>query len=154
VRLRQHQADALSHSLQKGPAAGRNVVVTSGTGSGKTESFLLPVLARLVEESLRYEPDPPARQWWSGPKPAWEPARQGAHRPPAVRALILYPTNALVEDQISRLRRAIRALVARDPRAGLWFGRYTGSTLGTGAMPRPGEKSSSVAKWPESWATW
>src|SRR5438067_2533931 len=43
VRLRQHQADALSHSLQKGPAAGRNVVVTSGTGSGKTESFLLPV---------------------------------------------------------------------------------------------------------------
>ena len=35
----------------RGDADGRNVVVTSGTGSGKTESFLLPVLARLVAES-------------------------------------------------------------------------------------------------------
>ena len=39
------------HSFRADLAEGRNVVVTSGTGSGKTESFLLPVLARLVAES-------------------------------------------------------------------------------------------------------
>src|SRR5205807_877435 len=50
VLLRDHQADALRRSLLDGAPDGRNVVVTSGTGSGKTESFLLPVLARVVEE--------------------------------------------------------------------------------------------------------
>ena len=37
IKLRQHQADALKKSLQPGLAPQRNVVVTSGTGSGKTE---------------------------------------------------------------------------------------------------------------------
>ena len=51
---------------------------------------------------------------------------------------MLYPTNALVEDQITRLRRALRYLAGADTRLQLWFGRYTGSTLGTGDPPRPG----------------
>src|SRR5262249_43084202 len=48
-RLRPHQARALTQSLR--PTDGKpHVVITSGTGSGKTESFLLPVLARLLAE--------------------------------------------------------------------------------------------------------
>jgi len=57
--------------------------------------------------------------------------------------LILYPTNALVEDQVARLRLAFRAISQRDPRAHLWFGRYTGVTLGTN---RPARKSSAALK--------
>ena len=37
VRLREHQAEAVTHHFRSGEAAGRHVVVTSGTGSGKTE---------------------------------------------------------------------------------------------------------------------
>ena len=51
-RLRRHQAEALRQSLQPGLANGRNVVVTSGTGSGKTESFLLPILSRIRRSIL------------------------------------------------------------------------------------------------------
>ena len=55
-----HQAQALTAAL-----SGRDVVVTSGTGSGKTESFLLPVLARLVRESTTWtRPDPSPEPWW------------------------------------------------------------------------------------------
>ena len=51
--------------LPAGTADGRNVMVTSGTGSGKTESFLLPVLLRLVEESASWAPQPGAKCWWT-----------------------------------------------------------------------------------------
>lgn len=134
-RLRAHQADALRTSLSPADAIQRNVVVTSGTGSGKTESFLLPVLARLLGEALSQPPAPQLHRWWHGERGPWRPARDDVGRPPAVRAMVLYPTNALVEDQISRLRRAI----ARAPRRGggpaLFFGRYTGVTEGKGEIP-------------------
>jgi len=78
--------------------AGRNVVVATGTGSGKTESFLLPILAHLVEE------------------------RAAGRLDPGVRALLLYPMNALANDQMKRLRR----LLAETP--DITFGRYTGDT--------------------------
>ena len=48
-KLRAHQAEALIASLSK-DASRKNVIVTSGTGSGKTESFLLPIIARILEE--------------------------------------------------------------------------------------------------------
>jgi DEAD/DEAH box helicase domain-containing protein len=136
IRLRRHQAEALAHSLTPGAEAGRNVVVTSGTGSGKTESFLLPILIRIVDEALSFAPDPPAEPWWDIRERGWRPVRSGAERVPATRALVLYPTNALVEDQIGRLRRALRRLGSADPRCRLWFGRYTGSTLGGAKMPK------------------
>ena len=44
IKLRRHQAQALTASLSKDPNARKNVVVTSGTGSGKTECFLYPIL--------------------------------------------------------------------------------------------------------------
>ncbi len=133
-RLRAHQADALRQSLQQGLAEGRNVVVTSGTGSGKTEAFLLPVLARIVEESLDWPTDALIHRWWEQPEVEWRSGRHRSARPAAVRAIVLYPTNALVEDQVTRLRRAIRSIATTHGRQ-LWFGRYTGSTLGPGQPP-------------------
>ena len=88
-----HQEQALRKT-----AAGRNLVVATGTGSGKTESFLLPVLSALTAEHAA-----------------------GALGP-GVRALLLYPMNALANDQLRRLRR----LLADAPQ--ITFGRYTGDT--------------------------
>src|SRR5262249_46724127 len=42
-----HQSDAILHSLVKG----LNLIVMTGTGSGKTESFLLPILGKLAREA-------------------------------------------------------------------------------------------------------
>lgn len=110
-----HQAEALQLTM-----SGRSLAVTTGTGSGKTESFLLPMLAKL--------------------------AREAAHSPttfsqPAVRALILYPMNALVNDQLGRLR-----LLLGDKRVtsqfSKWagrparFARYTSRTLYPGVRKR------------------
>jgi len=133
-RLRAHQADALRQSMQPGLSGGRNVVVTSGTGSGKTESFLLPVLTRLVAESLAWPSDIPAGQWWNDSEPPWRSSRHASMRPAALRAIVLYPTNALVEDQVTRLRKAIRS-ISDGGGPQLWFGRYTGATLGSGPVP-------------------
>ena len=79
-------------------AAGRNLVVATGTGSGKTESFLLPVLSELIRE------------------------RDAHMLGPGVRALLLYPMNALANDQVRRLRQVL----ANTP--DITFGRYTGET--------------------------
>jgi len=128
-RLFAHQEEALTAAL-----GGQHVVVTSGTGSGKTEAFLLPVLARLVRESQEWPtPGPDGGPWWNAPGP-WQPQRPSPSRPAAVRALVLYPMNALVEDQLVRLRRALDGQGARDwldrERHGnrFYFGRYTGRT--------------------------
>ena len=64
IKFRDHQADALRQSLQAGAVPRRNVVVTSGTGSGKTESFLLPVLYRLVKESENWTSQDNVQNYW------------------------------------------------------------------------------------------
>lgn len=130
VALHAHQADALEAAR-----GGRSVVLTAGTGSGKTEAMFLPVLASLVDESVRWGPSVPvgADRWWrDGP---WVAQRAGeSGRASAVRALVLYPMNALVEDQLIRLRRALDSREAREwldaNRSGhrFYFGRYTGPT--------------------------
>ena len=79
--------------------AGRNVIVASGTGSGKTEIFLVPILDALTAEHA------------------------AGTLGPGVRALLLYPMNALANDQIKRLRQ----LLAHTPH--ITFGRYVGDTL-------------------------
>ncbi len=77
---------------------GRNLVVSTGTGSGKTESFLIPIINSLIEDS-----------------------RRGALGP-GVRALLLYPMNALANDQLKRLRKVLASV------PDITFGRYTGET--------------------------
>lgn len=165
-----HQAEMLRRGVQSGKPG----IVTSGTGSGKTESFLLPVLAMLAKEARQW-PAPASgylkHRWWheasGAPYAKWEdlPSRPAARspeaspflpqrvgessgRPAAVRALILYPMNALVEDQLARIRRALDSDLARavmDRRiAGnrIFFGRYIGDTPITGfhRHPRPRPK--------------
>ena len=105
-----HQADSVRFSL----AEGRSLVVMTGTGSGKTECFLLPVLGKLAREARNN-----GRNFGATP---------------AVRAMVLYPMNALVNDQLGRLR-----LLFGDPRIverfTQWsgrpvrFARYTSRTL-------------------------
>lgn len=149
-QLYQHQVQMLEKALK-----GTSAVVTAGTGSGKTESFLLPLIAYLVQESAAWS-KPGERlshqdDWWTDED--WRdeciPQRvssrrivkslrvsQRAHetRDAAVRGLILYPMNALVEDQLSRLRRSLDSPEARqwfdEQREGnkIYFGRYNGET--------------------------
>ena len=148
--LYEHQIEMLRQAL-----AGNNAVVTAGTGSGKTESFLLPLFAYLAQDSRNWKP-PKAEpehlnDWWKNEE--WQnqcnplvnkkrsfkksyrvPQRSHEQRDAAVRALILYPMNALVEDQLTRLRRALDSPAARDwfqdNRKGnrVYFGRYNGVT--------------------------
>ena len=108
----EHQAQALELTV-KPEAGGTGIVVTTGTGSGKTESFLLPVLARLADEAV-HRPDHFSTR--------------------AVRALLLYPMNALVNDQLGRLRTlfgatAVRKWFSSAANRPAKFGRYTGRTL-------------------------
>ncbi|MEV6889374.1 DEAD/DEAH box helicase [Kribbella sp. NPDC051137] len=145
LRLREHQADSIEHSFRPELSEGRNVIVTSGTGSGKTEAFLLPVLLRVMQEAREWSAQPGADWWWSSASSQWQPMRHGETRDSAIRTLILYPTNALVEDQMTRLRRAVRALRESAPRTPIWFGRYTGSTTGSGRRPRGKRAASEVA---------
>lgn len=156
IELYQHQKEMLTNAL-----AGENCVITSGTGSGKTESFLLPLFAQLSKELASWET--PGRvterqlDWWETPKlktivgddfQLLQAVRQRGHdtRPAAVRALILYPMNALVEDQMTRLRKALDSEAAR-----LWFqkntngnriyfGRYNGSSPVAGELRKWSEK--------------
>ncbi|MGY4100432.1 DEAD/DEAH box helicase [Nocardia sp. R16R-3T] len=128
------------HALSAGQTPGRNVIVTAGTGSGKTESFLLPVLGSLLAESATWGGGPaPFDPWWRASGSDFASQRNGeTGRPKAVRALILYPMNALVDDQLMRMRRALDSDAARTwldtHRRGhrFYFGRYTGATPVTG----------------------
>lgn len=99
-RLYTHQAEALRANNH-----GRDIVVTSGTGSGKTEAFLVPVLARLTNESRQWAPagsqSAEEQPWWRTSR-HWQAQRHGGGRPSAMRAMFLYPMNALVEDQLIR----------------------------------------------------
>lgn len=118
-----HQVEALSTAV-----GGRDLFVSTGTGSGKTECFMWPIMAKLASEA-------------HDAKKSW--CKRG------VRAIILYPMNALVSDQVGRLRRLfgdrenkfIRifretcGLTSRRPQ----FGMYTGRTPYPGTEPKKAE---------------
>jgi DEAD/DEAH box helicase domain-containing protein len=135
VRLRSHQVAALTTHFTQ--TISHNPVVTSGTGSGKTESFLIPLLTRIAAEKRSSAALTPIHEWWDLKRQAdnWKPSRSVGSTPAAVRSVILYPTNALVEDQVARLRRAVRGLREQEGPIDLWFGRYTGATPGSGGIP-------------------
>jgi len=96
-----HQEEA----IRKVFSGRRNVVVATGTGSGKTETFLYSILLHLYQEFQRGE---------SGP---------------GVRALILYPMNALANDQRERLGKEIgKRLQQTSSPFRFTFGQYIGET--------------------------
>ncbi len=96
-RLYEHQHRAIERLAVASGEAPRNTLVLSGTGSGKTEAFLVPV----VDACLR---DPS----------------------PGIKAVVVYPMNALANDQLQRLRHLLA-----DSQVS--FGRYTGDTPETDA---------------------
>ena len=89
--------DHQQRSIEK-VAAGRSLVVTTGTGSGKTESFLYPILNEIMKDI------------------------EEGDNPDGVRAVLLYPMNALVNDQMDRVRSILRSYPA------ITFGYFTGDT--------------------------
>lgn len=123
--LYSHQYDSLKEAFINR----KNIIVTTGTGSGKTECFLLPVIADLLAESVN---------WGSG-------------RMRAMRTMILYPLNALAEDQMIRLRKSLNSRRPNGKGALDWldknrsgnrfyFGRYTGSTPVSGSYEKAKSK--------------
>jgi ATP-dependent helicase YprA (DUF1998 family) len=94
--LHQHQASALQAIIGEQ----QNAIVATGTGSGKTECFLYPIL-----DSLLKEPD---------------------LSQPGVRALLIYPLNALANDQL--YKRIVPLFVEKFRNKGIKVGRYTGLT--------------------------
>jgi len=132
----EHQAEAIRRTM-----AGEHVVVTAGTGSGKTECFLLPIALRLMLEARREGwasvPRPAPSPWFRSDAKPFEAQRRDedqSKRAAAIRALVIYPMNALVEDQIRRLRsgldsgKALNWLDANLAGNRFYFGRYTGRT--------------------------
>lgn len=103
-----HQTLALEATLGRG----EEIIVATGTGSGKTESFLMPILGSLAIESS---------------------ARPSSWESPGMRALLLYPMNALVNDQLARLRRLfgdeeIAENLRKSGGRNATFGMYTSRT--------------------------
>ena len=74
-----------------------NAVITTGTGSGKTECFMIPIIDALLKEG------------------------EGL-KEPGVRAILIYPMNALANDQMKRLRN----ILMKYPQ--IKFGVYNGDT--------------------------
>lgn len=77
-------------AIRKLSSEKKSIVISSGTGSGKTEGFLIPIINDLLEDET-----------------------------PGVRAVLIYPLNALVNDQLDRLRTLLKG-------TNITFGRYTG----------------------------
>lgn len=86
-QLYTHQQQAIENIL-----AGQNTIICSGTGSGKTEAFFLPILNYCLKNPS-----------------------------PGIKALIVYPMNALANDQYDRFARYLAG-------TGVTFARYTGDT--------------------------
>ena len=139
--LYEHQAEAIKASV----IDGEDVVVTTGTGSGKTECFLLPIFSYLMKEAqswTSYGKRNTDHPWWRKHERSVGtriPQRKEETRLAAIRALIMYPLNALVEDQLMRLRRACDSPEARhwlNDKLGnnrFYFGRYNSLTPVSGA---------------------
>ena len=75
---------------------GKTTLVSTGTGSGKTECFLYPIISKCLE-------------------------LKQANEPAGISAVIVYPMNALAEDQLDRLRGLLAG-------SGIPFGMYVGKT--------------------------
>jgi ATP-dependent helicase YprA (DUF1998 family) len=149
-----HQAKAFRTYFGAEDPSRRNILVRSGTGSGKTESFLFPIISNIASEGVSEKwptPEDVDTEWWRGNQPFRE-QRRGERRHAAVRALILYPMNALVDDQVRRMRDALDSDPARDwyrehfNDNRIYFGRYTGRTPVPGDIPNEGSAANNSTK--------
>ncbi len=92
LRLYRHQVDAI-----RAAKAGRNYVLTTGTGSGKSLSYILPIVDRVLQQ----------------------PGRR------RIRAIVVYPMNALANSQLGELRKFLEYGYAGRG-APVTFARFTG----------------------------
>jgi len=92
-RLYQHQVEAI-----RTISSGNNAVISTGTGSGKTNCFLIPVINKLLRE------------------------KEAGTLGKGVRALFIYPMNALANDQMKNIRNIL--MYYPD----ITFGVYNGGT--------------------------
>lgn len=92
-----HQAEAITRLSSLGDTRPKPTLVTTGTGSGKTEAFLYPILDHVIR------------------------ARRAGET--GTKALLLYPMNALANDQAQRLAKMI---VNTPELAGVTAALYTG----------------------------
>ncbi len=91
-RVYYHQQEAIKRLTTLRGHQPQNTLIATGTGSGKTESFLIPIINHCLH-----------------------------HPEPGIQAIIIYPMNALANDQLTRLRKLLGG-------TGITFGRYTGDT--------------------------
>jgi len=78
----------------------RHTIISTGTGSGKTETFLIPIISHCLRRST-----------------------------PGVKAIIIYPMNALARDQVERI-----GAYTRETK--VTFGLYTGATPETASVQK------------------
>jgi DEAD/DEAH box helicase domain-containing protein len=133
--LYEHQLEMLQKYSE-----GKNCIITSGTGSGKTESFLLPLMAYLSKyymnkEDLMLEEFNADSLWYVQHQNSPN-ARIQVHKHRTqdqenncVKAMIFYPMNALVADQIGRLRKALsfdkpEEVFRNIGKGRIYFGQY------------------------------
>ena len=95
-----HQSEAIEHLRGPQPSP---VVVTTGTGSGKTECFLLPAIQNAIEDAVRFK-------------------RSG------LTAILLYPMNALANDQLGRIEEYLEQSGFAGAVTAAKYDRSTGET--------------------------
>lgn len=143
--LYMHQQRAIEAALE----GRQHIAITTGTGSGKSYCFQIPVILNLLAEALGSKGRTPwtghslsGTDWWKRQPLTFTPKRRPAARTAAVRALFMYPLNALVQDQVDGLRGLLNSAAAEalynDCLQGdrIFFGQYSGSTPGRGE-PNP-----------------
>lgn len=118
VLLYEHQKFAIENARKK------NVIITTGTGSGKTESFMIPVVESLINN---------IEEEYTGD---------------AIKTLIMYPLNALAEDQLKRMRETLEREKChefyKNRKQLITFGRYTGQT--------PKTKKEALENFKDAWS--
>ena len=98
LTLHQHQLEAI-----KTAQSGSSYVLTTGTGSGKSLAYIVPIVDRVLKQRDQEGPDPRKR----------------------VRAIIVYPMNALANSQLKELEKYLRDGYGPG-REKVSFARYTG----------------------------
>jgi superfamily II DNA/RNA helicase len=93
LSLYKHQEQAIALAAQ-----GESYVVTTGTGSGKSLCFFIPIVSAVLAEKRK------------------SPARR-------TRAIIIYPMNALANSQLEELEKFVANVAGESP---VTFERYTG----------------------------
>ena len=96
LRLYRHQREAIDLALK-----GESFIVATGTGSGKSLTYLVPIYDAII--------------------------REGSANIASARAMLVYPMNALINSQLNALKEFERSNFPNSP---VKFDRYTGQDRG------------------------